>query len=99
MTVDALGLAGNRTGAEQPDYPPAAQALRRIGLQICNVPVDVYGLDVEFGRQRFLDAPLAAVMPSHQSPTGVALPLHRRIELLDWASALGAWIIEDHYDC
>ncbi len=38
------------------------------------------------------------VTPSHQSPTGVALTLQRRIELLDWAVNRGAWIIEDDYD-
>jgi GntR family transcriptional regulator / MocR family aminotransferase len=36
--------------------------------------------------------------PSHQSPLGVALSLSRRLALLSWASAAGAWIIEDDYD-
>ena len=35
------------------------------------------------------------VTPSHQSPTGVALTLQRRVELLDRAGEQGAWIIED----
>jgi GntR family transcriptional regulator/MocR family aminotransferase len=36
--------------------------------------------------------------PSHQFPTGVVLAPQRRRELLDWAVAAGALIIEDDYD-
>ncbi len=31
-------------------------------------------------------------------PTGALLPLARRVELLDWAAAQRAWLIEDDYD-
>ena len=41
---------------------------------------------------------LAYVTPSHQFPTGVVLPLARRLELLDWAGRSGAFVIEDDYD-
>jgi GntR family transcriptional regulator / MocR family aminotransferase len=98
LAVDALEVAAESAWVELPGYPPTAQALRRMGLQVCNVPVDDHGLDVGFGRQHFPNARLAVVTPSHQSPTGVALPLQRRVELLDWAGARGAWIIEDDYD-
>ena len=40
----------------------------------------------------------AYVTPSHQFPTGVVLPLARRLELLDWAARSGAFVIEDDYD-
>src|SRR5262249_40003288 len=43
-------------------------------------------------------ARLAYVTPSHQFPTGVVLPIARRLELLDWASRVGAFIVEDDYD-
>ena len=36
--------------------------------------------------------------PSHHSPTGATLTLPRRLALLAWAAANGAWIIEDDYD-
>jgi GntR family transcriptional regulator/MocR family aminotransferase len=37
------------------------------------------------------------VTPCHQFPTGVIMPLERRLALLDWATRTGAWIIEDDY--
>jgi GntR family transcriptional regulator/MocR family aminotransferase len=39
-----------------------------------------------------------AVTPAHQFPTGVVLAPWRRRELLDWAEAADALIIEDDYD-
>jgi GntR family transcriptional regulator / MocR family aminotransferase len=83
---------------ECPGYPPTAQLLRRLGLHPHFVPVDEQGLDVDFGLQHFSQAKMAVVTPSHQSPTGVALTLPRRVALLDWASKCGAWIVEDDYD-
>ncbi|WP_369804571.1 PLP-dependent aminotransferase family protein [Cupriavidus sp. YR651] len=98
MMMDALNLEGEGAWVESPGYPPTAQSLKRQRLQVSTVPVDEHGLDVEFGRQHFPNARLAVVTPSHQCPTGVALTLQRRVELLDWAGDQGAWIIEDDYD-
>ena len=43
-------------------------------------------------------ARLAYVTPSHQFPLGVSMSLARRLELLAWARARGAVVIEDDYD-
>ncbi|MDR1765495.1 MAG: PLP-dependent aminotransferase family protein [Lachnospiraceae bacterium] len=44
-------------------------------------------------------ANIAYVMPSHQFPTGIVMPVARRQELLGWAAAgWGRYIIEDDYD-
>lgn len=98
LIIDALGLARESAWIESPGYPPTGQMLERLGISVCNVPVDEDGIDVAFGQNRFKNARLAIVTPSHQSPTGVALSLQRRAELLDWANAQDAWIIEDDYD-
>ena len=42
---------------------------------------------------------IAYVMPSHQFPTGIVMPIGRRLELLKWAdSGEGRYLIEDDYD-
>ena len=55
-------------------------------------------MDVEWITQRPTTARFALLTPAHQSPTGVALSLPRRRQLLDWAAHHDAWIIEDDYD-
>jgi GntR family transcriptional regulator/MocR family aminotransferase len=40
----------------------------------------------------------AVVTPSHQYPLGATMSGSRPLQLLDWAQATGAWIIEDDYD-
>ena len=44
-------------------------------------------------------ADIAYVMPSHQYPTGIVMPVKRRQELLSWACKKeGRYLIEDDYD-
>ena len=44
-------------------------------------------------------ADIAYVTPSHQYPTGVIMPIRRRMELLKWAcKEQGRYIVEDDYD-
>lgn len=90
--------AGDTGWFEDPGYLFARQYLQRAGLRLAAVPVDEEGLNVAAGRQCADDARFAVVTPTHQSPTGVALSLPRRLELLEWASRRQAWIIEDDYD-
>ncbi len=48
---------------------------------------------------RETDADIAYVMPSHQYPLGIVMPIRRRMELLSWADeAEGRYLIEDDYD-
>src|SRR5690242_21499566 len=38
------------------------------------------------------------VTPAHQFPLGGRMPVHRRADLLAWATASGALVLEDDYD-
>jgi GntR family transcriptional regulator/MocR family aminotransferase len=60
--------------------------------------VDNEGLNVAAGILKFRKARAAIVTPSHQFPLGVTMSPQRRLQLLDWAQNMGAWIIEDDYD-
>ena len=87
--------AGDKVVVEDPHYQGAHEIFRASGGELISVRVDDDGLVTrELPRQ----ARLAFVTPSHQFPTGVILPLHRRLELLSWARRSGAIIIEDDYD-
>lgn len=82
---------------EDPGYFYAREFLERAGMQLEPIPVDEEGLKVSVGQQKAPRARFVVVTPTHQSPTGVALSLSRRLELLEWAGRQ-AWIIEDDYD-
>ncbi|HEV2676916.1 MAG TPA: PLP-dependent aminotransferase family protein [Aliidongia sp.] len=89
---------GDTVWHEEPGYRAAAAAFVASGAQVVPVPVDGEGIDVAAGIRLAPDARLVYVSPSHQFPTGVAMSLSRRLQLLAWAARTGAFIIEDDYD-
>jgi len=80
---------------EDPGYPPLRAVFSAAGAKLVPVPVDSEGLIVE---QLPSDARVICVTPSHQFPMGVAMSMRRRAELLEFARANGAVVIEDDYD-
>ncbi len=81
---------------ECPCYQGAVYVFESYGGKIHPVNVDENGLDISCLPQTQIS--LAYVTPSHQYPMGATLSLKRRIELLDWAREVGAYIVEDDYD-
>jgi GntR family transcriptional regulator/MocR family aminotransferase len=82
---------------EDPGYPSARAALAAAGAAVGGVPVDDDGL-VTDALPRDAAPRLLYLTPSHQFPLGVTLSLARRLALLRWAAATGAWVLEDDYD-
>lgn len=88
---------GRRIALESPGYRHAWEIFRRLGYDCCTVSMDRSGMDVQELRQSGADT--AYVMPSHQYPMGIVMPVRRRQELLQWAEEKeGRYIIEDDYD-
>ncbi|GAA1793226.1 PLP-dependent aminotransferase family protein [Agromyces lapidis] len=83
---------------EHPGYPSARRLLERRGLLIAPLPVDADGLDLDALRRMPRPPQAVMVTPSHQYPLGGRLPVASRLELIDWARATGALVIEDDYD-
>lgn len=82
---------------ENPTYKKAYHIFENIGFSMCTINMDEQGMDVLELEES--DADVAYVMPSHQYPLGIIMPLKRRMELLKWASANdNRYIIEDDYD-
>lgn len=84
-----------RAAVENPGYPPLRAALLAAGAKLAPVPLDAEGLVVD---ALPADARIVCVTPSHQSPLGMAMSLARRRDLLNWAAARQAVVIEDDYD-
>ncbi len=83
---------------EEPGYVFLRHALTLSGCRLVPVPVDSEGLDVAAGVKLCRNARVAYVTPSHQYPLGATMSAARRLQLLEWAHSVGAWIVEDDYD-
>ncbi|MCB1715906.1 MAG: PLP-dependent aminotransferase family protein [Candidatus Competibacteraceae bacterium] len=81
---------------EEPHYAGARAVFLAAGANIIAAPVDHEGLNIASVGQR--RARLVYITPSHQFPTGVVMPLARRLALLEWAQKRNAYVIEDDYD-
>jgi GntR family transcriptional regulator/MocR family aminotransferase len=99
QALDLIGRVllepGDTVAIEEPGYAPPRLVWEAQGAKVTGVPVDDQGLIVD---ALPADARLVYVTPSHQYPTGVALSLRRRVELLAWAQRHDAAIVEDDYD-
>jgi GntR family transcriptional regulator/MocR family aminotransferase len=95
LVARVLVERGDRVAIEDPQYPGAKEVFLAAGAKLYPVPVDRDGLDPAKLPQK---ANLVFVTPSHQFPTGVILPLARRLALLEWARRNNSVIVEDDYD-
>lgn len=87
----------HRMAFEDPTYKQAYRLANSLSYPTIPVPMDKNGIKVsELSK---CDADIAYVTPSHQYPTGIVMPIKRRMELLKWANEKeGRYIIEDDYD-
>ncbi len=90
-------LGSSPIAMEDPTYKQAYRVFQSLGHRVLPVPMDKNGMEVE--ALRASDARIAYIMPSHQYPTGIVMPVGRRQELLAWAAEEeGRYLIEDDYD-
>jgi GntR family transcriptional regulator/MocR family aminotransferase len=97
LALRVLGLDRKKVWMEEPGFRFTRKGLELARLRIVPVPVDAEGLDVDYGIEHAADAALAVVTPGQQAPLGCTMSLRRRLQLLEWAVANNAWIIEDDY--
>jgi GntR family transcriptional regulator/MocR family aminotransferase len=88
---------GDAVAIEEPNYPGVALPFAAAGARLIPVPVDGEGLDPARLPAPNAGARAVCVSPCHQFPTGVVMPVGRRMALLDWAQRAGAWVVEDDY--
>ena len=81
---------------EGPGFPQAEQVFGDCGLPVHKLPCDSDGIRVDALEKS--GARLVYVSPSNRVGAGSAIPMSRRMELLDWASRTGGILIEDDYN-
>lgn len=97
MLLSCMMGMDHRVAMESPTYRHAYDIFKKLGYDCCTVTMDKSGMNVQELRES--GANVAYVMPSHQYPLGIVMPIKRRQELLQWAAEKpGRYIIEDDYD-
>ena len=96
LLARVLRARAGEIAVEDPGSRGARDDLAYWGLRPVPVPVDEHGLQV--GELARGDLRAVLLTPAHQFPTGVVLAPRRRRDLLDWAAAADALIVEDDYD-
>ncbi|NBI28543.1 MocR-like pyridoxine biosynthesis transcription factor PdxR [Chengkuizengella marina] len=67
------------------------------GAHLCPIPVDEHGMQTDLIPTN-INPGFVYVTPSHQFPLGGILPIHRRIQLIQYARQHNCFIVEDDYD-
>ena len=97
MLLGMMLGTNHKIAFENPTYKQAHRLFQNMSYQITTVDMDQYGMEVN--KLRVSGADMAYVMPSHQYPLGIVMPIRRRMELLKWATEEeNRYIIEDDYD-
>ena len=94
LLAQILG-SSQKIAMENPTYKQAYRVFKSLGFDVCPIEMDENGMDPRMLKESGAD--VAYVMPSHQFPMGIVMPVGRRQELLKWAEG-GRYLIEDDYD-
>lgn len=96
LLAQILG-SSRRMAMENPTYKQAYRVFSGIGMEVVPIPMDSSGMRTSQLEQSGAD--IAYVMPGHQYPAGIVMPVKRRQELLAWAmEGENRYLIEDDYD-
>lgn len=97
MMLEKILGSDTRIAMENSSYRRAYQIFNSFGYQVELIPMDEKGMKTEELQKS--ETNVAYLMPAHQFPTGIVMPIGRRLELLKWAKEMeGRYIIEDDYD-
>ena len=101
ILVNLLGI-DKIYAIENPGYEKIAQILDSYAVQNVRVSLDANGIIIDELEKNNVN--VIHTTPSHHFPTGITMPIKRRLELLAWAddstkkSKADRYIIEDDYD-
>lgn len=92
-----LLLKKEKIAIENPNYKQWTQLFDKLGLKLEAMDIDENGIKVEDLEKADVD--LAMLTPNHHYPTGIVMPVSRRLKLIDWVNSKEErYLIEDDYD-
>ena len=97
MKILFLLLPKSKFAVEDPGYHRKMMLFEKETNQVEFIPIDSEGMLVSHLIKS--DANVAIVTPSHQFPSGMIMPVSKRLQILKWAKEQkDRYIIEDDYD-
>ncbi len=105
--LTALGLVvinpGDKVAVSYPTFVGALSVFNLVEAKIITIPLDEHGMNIDALEKKLIEHqnegdPIKIVytVPTFQNPTGVSMPLHRRIKLIELARKYDFYIIEDN---
>ncbi|UTW54635.1 PLP-dependent aminotransferase family protein [Kordiimonas sp. SCSIO 12610] len=94
MAMKMLLNSDSTFGLEEPGYPDARNIANEFTSNLKCLKIDDQGLIID---DQLKSCDLVFTTPSHQSPTTVTMPIHRRQHLIEMAKEHDFLIIEDDY--
>lgn len=98
LLAQLLLSPGATVAVEDPGYLAVKRIMLASGRKLRLLPVDDHGARIDDLIADPQDCAATFLTPTHHWPTGATLSAARRLALLRWAAAGGAWIFEDDYD-
>lgn len=90
------GLLLPKVAFEEPGFGDVRPVFQKRGFSLHPIPLEKDGIQVDELFQT--GATSCYTSPSHQFPTGLVMPVQKRMELLRWAEQSNGYILEDDYD-
>lgn len=95
LLANLLGRPGTVIGLENPGYVDARNIFGLTGSELLPLRIDAQGL---VANEQLDPCDMVFCTPSHQAPTGVTMPVYRRMALLERACTQDFVVIEDDYE-
>lgn len=98
LTAECLLAREREAWIEDPSPALLRQMLACHTERISAISVDAWGMDpASFPTDR--KPALVITSPARQFPTGAVMPMKRRMALVEFAESVGAYILEDNFEC
>lgn len=81
---------------EDPGHLSIARIYEINDVKLKYIPLDNEGINIS--ELKKTESDIIHISPAHHFPTGITMPLKKRMELLDYARKNNSFIIEDDYD-
>lgn len=93
---------GDTIVSEDPTWPGGTALFESVGANIVTAPMDDHGIRVDVLAEKLADLKAQGIrpkfiytIPNFQNPSGVTLPVERRLAILDLAAEYDTFVFED----